>query len=272
MFRIGEFSKLSQVPVKTLRYYDEIGLIRPASVDPATGYRYYTAEQLPRLNTVLALKDLGFKLEQIHEFVDDHLTAEQMEGMLRLRRAEIRANLQDEEARLARVEHRLRLITQEAPMPKHEVVIKKAEPIRVAAARGVVANYQSVGPLFGEVMSELGRHQIVPAGPAMALYYDEEYKEADVDVEAAVPIAAGEIPPAGRVRVRELEAFDAVASLTRRGPYDDFTPAYQALMAWIQSNGYRIIGPNREIYLTGPESGSPPEAYVTEIQFPVAKA
>lgn len=272
MFRIGEFSKLSQVPVKTLRYYDEIGLVRPAFVDAATGYRYYTAEQLPRLNTVLALKDLGFKLDQIHEFVDDHLTAEQMEGMLRLRRAEIRANLQDEEARLARVEHRLRLITQEGQMPKHEVVIKKAAPLRVAAVRGVVENYQTVGPLFGEVMAELGKHAVAPVGPPMALYYDEEYKEKDVDVEAAVPIGTAEVAPSGRVQVRELESYEAVASLTRRGPYDDFTPAYQELMSWIQSNGYRIVGPNREIYLTGPESGSPPEAWVTEIQFPVAKS
>lgn len=271
MFRIGEFSKLSQVPVKTLRYYDEIGLVRPAFVDTATGYRYYTAEQLPRLNTVLALKDLGFKLEQIHEFVDDHLSAEQMEGMLRLRRAEIRANLQDEEARLARVEHRLRLITQEGQMPKHEVVVKKAGPLRVAAVRGVVENYQSVGPLFGEIMAALGKHAVAPAGPPMALYYDEEYKEKEVDVEAAIPVGGGEIPTSGRVRLRELEAYDNVASLTRQGPYDDFTPAYQELMSWIQANGFRIIGPNREIYLSGPESGSPPEAYITEIQFPVAK-
>ena len=88
MFRIGEFSKLSQVPVKTLRYYDEIGLLRPAKVDDFTGYRYYSADQLPRLNRILALKDLDLSLAQIGELLDGDLPAEQMRGMLRLKQAE----------------------------------------------------------------------------------------------------------------------------------------------------------------------------------------
>ena len=272
MFKIGEFSKLSQVPIKTLRYYDAIGLLPPAHVDELSGYRFYSVDQLPRLNMVLALKDLGFKLGQVQELVDDHVTVEQVQGMLRLRRAEIEGHLEEEESRLTRVEHRLILIDKEGRMPQYEVVIKKAEPMKVAAVRGIVENYQSVGPLYDELFAEIGKKQISPIGPTLALYFDDEYKEKDVDVEAAVPIASGNATTSGRVVVRELEGYDEIASLTRVGPYDDFTPAYQELMEWVQSNGYQIIGPNREIYLRGPEANIPPEQYVTEIQFPVTKA
>jgi effector-binding domain-containing protein len=157
-------------------------------------------------------------------------------------------------------------------MPQYEVVIKKAEPMQVAALRGVVENYQSVGPLFDELFAEIGKKQIAPAGPVLALYYDDEYKEKNVDVEAAVPIAEEGSDLSGRVTARELEGYEEIASLTRVGPYDDFTPAYQELMDWVQANGYRMIGPNREIYLVGPEADVAPEEYVTEIQFPVTKA
>lgn len=274
MFKIGEFSKLSRVPVKTLRYYHQIGLLEPARIDDFTGYRYYTAVQLTRLNHILALKDLGFSLEQIGQMVPDaasanDLSPEQMRGLLRLKRAEVMQQIEMEQARLARLEQRLNQMEKEAKMPDFEVVIKQVDKMKIAGVRDIVANYSSVGPLYEELFAALGQHGIAPAGPVMGIYYDEEYKESDVDVETAVPVAGGSLPP-GRVVIRELPGTE-VASLVRTGPYDNFTPAYQALMAWIEANGYQIIGPNREIYLRGPEAGVAPAEFVTEIQFPVAK-
>jgi len=157
-------------------------------------------------------------------------------------------------------------------MSESEVVVKKAEPMQVAAVRDVIANYQSVGPLIDELFAEMGKNQIAPAGPVTTIYYDDEYTEKDVDVEAVIPIAAGSAELSGRVSTKELEGYDDVAALTRIGPYDDFTPAYQKLMDWVKSNGYKIIGPNREIYLKGPEANIPSAEYVTEIQFPITKA
>ncbi len=272
MFKIGVLSRLAAVPVKTLRYYDQIGLFEPSAVDRFTGYRYYTLDQIPRLNRILALRDLGFTLEQIGQMLDDDLSAEQMRGMLRMKQAELEQQLADEQARLRRIESRLRQIEQEGNMPEYDVVIKKQEPIRAAVLRGIVPNYQSVYQLFDGVMGELARHNLAPMGAPLCLYYDEEYKEHDVDAEAAIPLASGDLPAGGEVSVRELPGYEMVASLVRPGPYDDFTPAYQALMGWIERNGYRIAGPNREIYLRGPEAGGPPEAYLTEILFPVEKA
>lgn len=272
MFRIGEFSRLSQVPVKTLRYYDEIGLLHPEMVDETNGYRLYGPHQLSRLNMLLALRDLGFSLEQVSMLMQEAISVEQMRGMLRLRRAEIEGRLEEEHQRLARVEHRLNSIDREGRMPAYEVVIKKWEPMRVASIRSIVETYGSVGGLIGELFAVLGENGIPPAGPCFAIYYDEEYQERDVDAEAAVAVGANAESPGGsRVTIRELPGHPEVASLVRTGPYDDFAPAYGELMQWIQANGYRIVGPNRETYLRGPGDDVAPETYVTEIQFPVAK-
>jgi effector-binding domain-containing protein len=272
MFKIGAFSRISQLPVKTLRYYAEIGLLRPARVDEATGYRMYSLDQLPRLYMLLALRDLGFTLEQVATLMQEGVSVEQARGMLRMKRAEIEGRLEEDRDRLSRVGHRLDMIEREGRMPAYEIVIKRAEPMRVASIRDVVENYGSVGALLGELFVALGDKGIAPTGPCLAVYYDEEYKERDVDVEAAVPVGTeAELPAGGRVAIRELPTYPEMASLVRPGPYDDFTPAYGELMKWIESNGYRIAGPNREIYLRGPGENIPPESFVTEIQFPVAK-
>ena len=268
MLKIGDFSKLSQVPVKTLRYYDQIGLLKPSDVDRFTSYRYYTLAQIPRLNRILAFKDLGFSLEQIAELLDENLSAEQIRGMLRMKRAEIERNVEEEQARLVRVEARLRQIEQEHQMPAYEIILKTTPPLRAACLRQITENYGSVGQLYGELFMVLGQKGITPAGPLMAIYHDLEYREQDTDVEAIIPVSSATLLDHPRIKVLDLAGLQ-VASLIRPGPYDDFHPAYQALISWIQSNGYTITGPNREIYLRGPWEGIVSEEFVTEIQFPV---
>ena len=108
MIRIGDFSKLSRVSVKALRYYDEMGLLKPVSVDRFTGYRLYEYSQLSALNRILALKELGFSLEEIGRLLDDGLSVEQMRGMLKLRETEARQRVREETERLERIESRLR--------------------------------------------------------------------------------------------------------------------------------------------------------------------
>src|SRR5215510_12388342 len=107
MFRIGEFSKLSRVSVRMLRYYDQLGLLQPSHTDPFTNYRYYSADQLLRLNRILALRDLGFSLDQIANMLDEELSQEQLKGMLRLKRAEIEQQIETEQLRMARLEARI---------------------------------------------------------------------------------------------------------------------------------------------------------------------
>jgi effector-binding domain-containing protein len=269
MFKIGEFSTLCKVPVKTLRYYADIGLLPPAQVDPFTQYRYYTVEQLPRLNRILALRDLGFPLEQIGQLLDGDLSVEQLRGMLKLRRAEIEQQIETDQARLARVEVRLRQIEQEGVMSRVDVVLKKNEAARAASLREVIPEYPHIGRLFGEMFQYLASQGVQPAGPPCAIYHDHEFKERDADVEIAVPLAV-DVPATDRIVMREMPAVE-LATCIAAGPYEDVGQAYEALMGWVEANGYRLAGPPREVYLRGPNETDDSSQYLTEVQFPISK-
>lgn len=267
MIRIGEFSKLAQVPVPTLRYYDQLGLLRPVGVDRSTGYRYYSADQLPRVHRILALKGLGFSLEQIGTVLDEGPTPEQMRGMLRLRHAQIAQELAEGRSRLREVEARLRQIEREERMPSYDVVLKRVEPQLVAIVRAILPSHDAVGALFGEVHAALGG-RACEAGQSLVIWYDTEYKDRDVDGAAAF-VLRRRVPPSGRMRVLEMPAA-TVASAVHHGCYDTIGDAHEAVFAWVGANGYRVAGPDREVNLhyTMPVRRDDP-SYVTEIQYPV---
>ncbi len=270
MFRIGEFSRLARVSVKALRLYDRLELLKPARTDEWSGYRYYSGEQLPRLNAILALKDLGFSLEQIRKLLDEGLSESQIRAMLEMRRDDTVRALDSERERLARIEARLRRMEREGAMPGgYEVVLKKVEARRVASVRDTLPSYSAVGILFDELRGYAERHGIRPSA-WLSVWHDEEYKEADVDGEAAFA-AEGSLPEDGRVRVGDLPAVEGMASTVHHGSFDSIGGAYAALLAWIEENGLRVSGPHREVYLRGGGGQSDPD-YVTEIQFPVEKA
>lgn len=265
MLKIGDFSRVCRLPVSALRYYAELGLLTPIHVDPFTGYRYYTVEQLPRLHRILALRDLGLSLEQIGQVLNDGLSAEQIRGMLRLRQAELRQQVEEEQARLARVEARLRQIEQEGAMPSYDIVLKELQPQLVAAIRAVIPTYGAIGGLFDELYGHLGRHGA--GGLAVGIDHNEGYMERDPDMEAAVYLQAA-VPASDRVAVYELPACTAATTI-HQGPYDQLSQAYAALMAWLPANGLQPAGPCRELYL---QMGETPDGNVTEVQIPVVRA
>jgi len=271
VFKIGDFSKMSRVSVKTLRYYDEVGLIAPASVDEFTGYRYYSADQLPRLNRILALKDLGFSLEQIARLLDGGLPANHIGEMLDLRKREIREQIEADQVMLDLIEGRLKQIEREGNMPVHDVVIKSIEPDMIASVRSIIPSYDYCGQLFGELMGYLMSHRVQFSWPPMGLFYYTEYKEQDVDVEVAMPVDPS-TRGSDRIKVHELPGIETAACLIHKGDYYLFPESYEALMLWIQSNGYRIAGTDRQIYLRSYGDTQDMSDFLTEIQFPVVKA
>lgn len=271
MIRIGGFARLSQVSVVTLRHYDEMDLLKPISVDRFTGYRYYSTEQLPRLNRILALKDLGFSLEQIAAALADGLTPGQLRGMLKLKRAEVEQRLADEQERIARIEARLRQIELENTMPNYDVVLKTIPPMRVASRRVTIPTNDQVpaylGPAYSEVydyVKQLGAKDI---GACLAVWHTPADVYANEDAEAVVPIDRL-LSGTERVKVYELPSAQ-VASVVHHGNFDDFTQSHAALLNWIEANGYRIAGPFREIYIKHDHRNLTDST--TEIQFPVEK-
>ena len=272
MIKIGDFSKLSLVSVRTLRYYEEMGLLAPIEVDRFTSYRYYSVDQLPRLNRILALKDLGLSLEQIAELLDEGLPPEQLRGMLRMKQAEIQQQVQEDQERLARVEARLRQIEQENTVSTYDVIIKKIEPQTVASLRKVIPAPTGVGKMFEELFTYLGQRGVRPMGAPCAIWHDTEHKDKDWDTE--VVVAIGDALPAGNgIKTVQLPGVATMACTIHQGSYEGFPQAYTALMGWIEANGYHMAGPMREIYLRGPgPTPTDPATYITEIQAPVEKA
>lgn len=276
MLRIGDFLLISRVPVKTLRYYDEIGLFRPARVDRFTGYRLYSAAQLPALNRILALKDLGFSLEQIARLHTATIPAAIICEMLAAKRDELAARVQEEGERLGRVEARLRQIEGEDFMPTYDVIVKQVEPGQIAAIREVVPTVDDMATFYrgslDAILAAIQRHGWKKTGPWMALKYNDGYTEQDIDIELAIPVAltsgSEQTPDAAEDVVLRALPGTTVASTVHHGPYDRLGDGYTPLIAWIHTNGYHIAGPSHEIYLTSPDAPGEP---ITEIQFPVEK-
>jgi DNA-binding transcriptional MerR regulator/predicted transcriptional regulator YdeE len=277
MIKIGEFSKLAQVPVATLRYYDQVGLLKPVEVDRLTGYRYYSAGQLPQLHRILALKGLGFSLEQVGAILAEGVTPDQLRGMLRLRHAQISQQLDEAQRQLAEVEARLRQIEREDQLSTHEVRLKQVEPLLIASVRAMLPSHGAVGALFSEVYAALGPHVADALGPhpgeggqTLALCYDTEFKESGVDAAAAF-ILRCRAPDSGRMRVHELPSA-TVAATIHHGSYDTIGEAHGAILRWIEASGYRIAGPDREIYLYNRAPiRRDDSSYITEIQYPIEK-
>src|SRR5512138_1812941 len=235
MIRIGDFSKLSRISAKTLRYYDEMGLLRPVEVDALTGYRLYEYSQLSVLHRILALKDLGFSLEEIGRLLDDGLTVEQMRGMLKLRETEARQRVREEMERLERIRARLRQIEQEDCMSKYDVVIKSVEEIKVASVRDVVPTPPEQRGLWEELGGYLTQHHARTTGMCFTLYHDDEYKEHDWDLEVCEAIA-GDFVESERVKVRTLPPISTLACTIHNGPFVTIGEAYNAIGRWITDN------------------------------------
>ncbi|GAB2586642.1 MerR family transcriptional regulator [Streptomyces capparidis] len=271
MFTIGDFARYGRVSVRMLRHYDAIGLLRPARTDPASGYRFYEAAQLTRLNRVIALKDLGFTLEQVRTILDERVDAAELRGMLRLREAELEAAAEAAARRLAQVRARLRTIESEGRMPDDDVVTKPLPAVRTAELTAVAASYapEDIGPvivpLYRELYRKLERAGVTPAGPGIATYEDAPEGNGGVVVHAGVTVAVEPGEGLG-FAVVDLPPVEAAATAVHRGPMDRVLATEQLLARWIEAAGHRPAGYAREVYLECPPDR---ELWVTELQQPL---
>jgi DNA-binding transcriptional MerR regulator len=270
MFSIGDFARHGRVSVRMLRHYDALGLLRPAAVDQATGYRFYEAWQLSRLNRIVALKDLGFTLQQVQSILDDKVGVEELRGMLRLRQAELQSQIATDSARLAQVEARLQLIEREGAMPADDVQVKRIPAVRVAELTGIAASFEPasitpvITPLYEELIARLDRAGLTPTGPGIA-YYEDAPDGDGVLVHATMPVDAD---PGGdhQLAIVDLPEIEQAATIVHRGSMDAVMSTIQTLARWIDANGYRSAGYNRELYI---EVNEDRDTWVTELQEPI---
>ncbi|MBI1256158.1 MAG: MerR family transcriptional regulator [Chloroflexi bacterium] len=278
MLKIGEFSRLSQVPVKTLRYYDEIDLFKPSQIDPFTDYRYYTLDQLPRIHSIMALKELGLSLEEIALLLQADLPPEQIRGMYRLKHAEVEQRIREEQTRLAKIEFRLRQIEMEGQMRSVDIVIKRIEPFYALTMRRKFLNRQErefVGHAI-EKADYAGKIQWDQASPIEILYEDEFHGEY-TDSEITIPVDSTHTPTvslgeAGTFILREIPAIETAATYIHQGDYPSLNEKYLFLQRWAVENGYKLSGTWRFVYHRGPMHHVDPFDYLTELQHPIEQA
>ncbi|MEU5401645.1 MerR family transcriptional regulator [Streptomyces sp. NPDC005963] len=272
MFTIGDFARHGRVSARMLRHYDAIGLLRPERTDPFTGYRHYAAAQLARLNRIVALKDLGFTLDQVGRILEEKVSTEELRGMLVLRRAELEAAMTAAAATLGQVEARLRTIESEGHMPTDDVVIKSLPAVRVAELTAVAKSYapEHIGPVIGPLYTELFRRleasDVTPTGPGIAHYEDGPQGDGSIVVHAGVTVSASP-RPGSDFEIVELPAVERAATLVHRGPMQSVMPSAQTLARWIDAGGHRSAGYAREVSLECPPD---PDQWVTELQEPLA--
>lgn len=280
-FKIGDFSQLGQVSVRTLRLYDQLNLIKPAETDQWTGYRYYTLDQLPRLNRILALKDLGLSLDQIAQLLKNDLPVKQMRGMLRQKQIELEQQLNEMQTQMQRVEARLRQIEQEDSPPSYEVAFKEGSGSQIASLRLIVPHVRDMETLRFETLntlySTLDAHQVKPLDPEIFIYHLPEYNDENIDMEVATTIDSS-IPEKfpggiGSLSLRDLPPIPMAATVVHHGSIWGVPEAIVALYTWVAKNGLESAGAYRELHHGWRENQTPEQelfANVTlEILLPV---
>jgi DNA-binding transcriptional MerR regulator len=267
LYTIGEFALVGNVSVKSLRYYEKIGLLSPIAVNGETGYRYYHLDQLPRLNRIFALKNLGLSLGEIGHLLEENLSPLELRGMLRLKQAELQDRILEEQRRLAEVEARLQMIETGRQLPRFEVAIKTVRSHQVMTAPKIhpqsVANYS---PIFQKLARTLDRHGL-KRGLAVGIYHPREWDGqwmAAADSKAffgqnepwfyqAGYIIEGECPTQletgdGIILTSlELPMTPTVASITYHGALGTRRGIYLDFIEWVGINDYRIGLPSYEI-------------------------
>jgi DNA-binding transcriptional MerR regulator len=273
MFRIGEFSRIAQVSGRLLRYYDEIGLLSPEFTDPQTGYRYYSAHQLPRLNRILVLKELGLSLEQVARLLDQQTSTEEIRGMLTLRKAQIERTVQEEMARFRDIESRLQHLD---GLHVPDVVLKAIPTQDYLSLRevlpGMDAVRQCVENIVAVVPSRIGKSLL---STIAIVIHSPIYDPEALDIEVGYLLTEN-VPD--RVRLsedriltpRKLPEVDMMATLVHAGPVSESHRSYGLLAQWLESNQYQTVGTGREILMQLPLPEKEDEA-VMELQLPVTK-
>lgn len=270
MFKIGEFSKLTQVTIRMLRYYDELSLLKPIKTDPWTNYRMYSVEQIPILNKIVYLRDSGFNVAEIAAALNSENESYIVE-QLDKKHEEIIQAIQLEKERLRKIGLAKRELQSSRNEMHYHVSIKSIPAYQVLSLRRIIPTYYAEGELWEELSSFAMQNQVSISGDTFSIYYDTEYKEQDVDVElCALVKKTGENN--GEFTYRITEPIPAMACTMVYGEFSNIAGAYLAFAKWLQMNSeYRMTGATRQIVHRGPWNETDPLKYLTEIQIPLKK-
>ncbi len=268
MFKIGEFSTLCKTTIKTLRYYDEINLLKPASIDESTGYRYYDTKQLFILHQIQALRQADVSIEDIRRILD----GQDAEVILKKHQFRLMNEINLKAEQLSRLEFILSG-KEEKSFMSYAVTLKELPECIVYSKKMNVHSYESYFELIPAIGAQV-QEQYPDLKCRVPEYcfivpLDGEYKEKDFNIEYCEAVECMK-PNFDDIYFKKIEAISAV-SVMHKGSYDGVPKAYAYLMKWIEDNDYEIIQKPRENYIDGIWNKENSEEWLTEIQIPVKK-
>ncbi|MBP1903776.1 DNA-binding transcriptional MerR regulator [Paenibacillus turicensis] len=287
MFQIGQFSKLTQVTIRMLRYYDEMGLLKPATINQQSGYRLYAAAQIPTLNKIVYLRDCGFNVSEIatalslnnitkDESLDQSLEQPVDQSLiehLERKRLEVEQIIEVEQEKLRKIEMAKKEIFNSNGNMHYQVSMKSIPSYSVLSLRKTMPDYYAEGQMWEELSSFAAKEnlQFSQNTATFSIYHDLEYKEQNVDIELCVPVKNfGLHKDKGDFTYRTTEPIPNMASTMVYGDFSNVAGAYISFAQWLEQNSqYLMLGPTRQIVHYGPWNESNPENYVTEIQIPL---
>ncbi|MDJ0536971.1 MAG: MerR family transcriptional regulator [Xenococcaceae cyanobacterium MO_207.B15] len=273
MYSIGEYARIAQVSKRLLRYYDEIGLFQPVKIDPESGHRYYSASQLPELNRILALKDLGLSLNQIQRFVRDDISPAEIQGMLSLKKAELEQQVLGELQRIRTIESRLKQI-QDRDNLVRDVIVKQVPQQRFVSARKVLSQLESPDDFFWAVLNTLTQGDRVNTGKMTIVFHEDGIDSDYIDMEFGKSLDRS-----SRLSLTINNGITLTDKFLPSATMATFVPqttdcskllGYNAIAEWVEANHYDLAGAVRLVFLELPKQPGDDD-YIMEIQFPVRK-
>ena len=281
MFRIGEFSRLAMVSIRMLRHYDEIGLLTPNTVDPYTGYRYYSAGQLGTVSRIQLLREMGVSLGEIKKLFDDmqqlneQQQIQQMQTILTLQQSLLKQQLMSANHKLSLVQSALDRLRKEQTMKRFHVEKKVFPAVQVAAVRDILPSYADEHQLWmqmHEAFVKLGPgDKLFGKGFAMAVFFDEGFCEKDVDVEIRVQLPEDFHPNCDQIEKVRFVTIPSVTAATAilNGSYEQISQVYEEIAQWVEENNFQMQGPMFNIYHVSPAMDQNPDNWVTEVCVPL---
>ena len=239
MFSIGVFSQINKITTKTLRYYEEIGLLEPEYIDSQTRYRYYTSDQLPKMNRIIMLKQMGLSLNEIKEVID---YPKAIEEILVAKENEIVESIKKEKYKLLKL--RSYLSNLEGDEYMKDMIIKALPKVKVASMRTKLKDHGDLFHLCPNVIAkEMERTGCVCAVPSYCfnIYHDGEYRESNIDVEICEAIIDLK-EDTEILKFKEIEEVPAAACILHKGPYTTLRESYTYACKWIEDNNYEVVG------------------------------
>ncbi|PEJ08560.1 MerR family transcriptional regulator [Bacillus toyonensis] len=270
MFKIGDFSKLSSISIRMLRHYDKVELLQPVKVDEQSGYRYYSAAQLKKVNQIQTFKDMGFNIATIKKIIECDNMDSIKEQFLN-RSTQIKEDMNNLQKQVRLLGNSMKTMREDVDEMNYHVSIKEIPERNVATVRKVIPSYNCEGDLWSILMQEIHMKNISMTHPSysIAVFHDQEYKENDVDIEIQLNIL-GKHENTKDVHFQKIEPIK-VASITVSGSYEQMTNVNEAAAKWIETEGYELAGPMFNIYHVSPAMETDPNKWVTEVCYPINK-